>query len=102
MQIGIISDSHDNVQALHKAVSLFNEAGVSLVLHAGDLVSPFTAQPIQQLHMPFIGVFGNNDGDRVALNHAYSRRLNRSPYEVEFEGLDILLMHEPDCLESIA
>jgi putative phosphoesterase len=36
--IGIISDTHDNLPAIKRAVDLFNEKNVDLVLHAGDFV----------------------------------------------------------------
>ncbi len=42
--IGILSDSHDNLDAIKKAVNLLNKKKVDLVIHAGDLISPFTAQ----------------------------------------------------------
>lgn len=65
--IGIISDSHDNMNALWKAVEFFNERGVKAVLHAGDLISPFTARAFKELKPKLYFVFGNNDGDRVTL-----------------------------------
>ena len=40
MKIGIISDSHDHVDNIRRAVSVFREASVELVIHAGDIVSP--------------------------------------------------------------
>jgi len=36
MLIGIISDTHDNARNLLKAVELFNEKEVGLVIHCGD------------------------------------------------------------------
>jgi uncharacterized protein len=47
--IGIISDSHDNLEAIRKAVEFFNNNDVKAVLHAGDLVSPFTARAFKEL-----------------------------------------------------
>jgi putative phosphoesterase len=47
--IGIISDSHDNMDAIRKAVGFFNNSDVKAVLHAGDLVSPFTARAFKEL-----------------------------------------------------
>jgi predicted phosphodiesterase len=41
--IGIMSDSHDNVDAIRKAVRLFNTKDLDITIHAGDLISPFTA-----------------------------------------------------------
>jgi hypothetical protein len=41
MLIGAVSDSHDNLTQIDKAVALLNQKNVGLVLHAGDYVSPF-------------------------------------------------------------
>jgi len=43
-KLGVISDTHDNLDAIGKAVDEFNKRRVSLVLHAGDYVFPFTAK----------------------------------------------------------
>jgi uncharacterized protein len=40
MKTGLISDTHDNIQNIQNAVSLFNDKCVSFVIHAGDIVSP--------------------------------------------------------------
>ena len=71
MITGIIADTHDNTGAISAAVEILNSRGVSLVLHAGDMVSPFTAKPFKNLKAPMRCVFGNNDGDRPALMRAY-------------------------------
>jgi len=39
MIIGIISDTHDNLPEIEKAVKLFNQKKVGFVLHAGDFVA---------------------------------------------------------------
>ena len=49
--IGIMSDSHDNLDAIRKAVDAFNEAEVDLVIHAGDMISPFTSKEIKKLNL---------------------------------------------------
>ncbi|HIH44001.1 MAG TPA: metallophosphoesterase [Candidatus Methanoperedenaceae archaeon] len=71
--IGIISDSHDNLTAIRKAVELFNSREVSTVLHAGDIVSPFTVRGFSDLKAELKLVFGNNDGDRLTLRDWYAR-----------------------------
>ena len=65
MLIGLISDSHDHVGNIGKAVTIFGERNIELVLHAGDFCSPFTIPPFQGL--PLKGVFGNNDGDHYLI-----------------------------------
>ncbi|MCH8487989.1 MAG: metallophosphoesterase [Candidatus Cyclonatronum sp.] len=61
MKIGLISDTHDHLPHIRKAMSLFRLQGVSTLLHAGDFCSPFAVPELEgfELH----AVFGNNDGD---------------------------------------
>ncbi len=40
MKIAIISDTHDNVPNLEKALSWINKQGISLIIHCGDLCAP--------------------------------------------------------------
>ncbi len=65
MLVGIISDTHDNVPNIEKAVDLFRSRQVDLLIHAGDYCSPFTIPHFEGL--PLQGVFGNNDGDKYLL-----------------------------------
>jgi len=66
--IGILSDTHDNMDAIRDAVELLNSKEVDLVIHAGDLVAPFVVPELAKLKARFVGVFGNNDGEKVGLN----------------------------------
>jgi uncharacterized protein len=65
MLIGIISDSHDNMENVQKAVDIFIARGVDKVFHAGDIVSPSVVKQFAGLDAGF--VYGNNDGERVVL-----------------------------------
>ena len=67
MKIGILADSHDNLPKIARAVEIFSVEGVGQVLHASDLVSPIKVGPFACLNAPLVGVFGNNDGDRLCL-----------------------------------
>jgi len=69
--IGALSDTHDCIEAACAAVELFNDEGVRYVLHAGDVVSPFMAKPLSELECPLYLVYGNNDGDRLALKQFF-------------------------------
>jgi len=102
--IGILSDSHDNRDGIRLAVEAFNTAGCGHVLHAGDFIAPFTAREFSKLACPLIGVYGNNDGERKGLAAQFSKfgELHTGPYEFTLAGLRIVLMHEPDNLDSFA
>ena len=71
--IGVLSDTHDNIEATRKAVKLFNELEVEHVLHAGDVVSPFMVRVFKELECPLFLVFGNNDGDRITLKNFFEK-----------------------------
>jgi uncharacterized protein len=102
--VGIIADTHDNRPAIQKAVNTFNQQGVGLVVHAGDMISPFTILDFKKLHCPMEIVFGNNDGERVGLSSAFreNAKLLPGPREFTFGGRRFLLMHEDGCVAAAA
>lgn len=92
--IGIMSDSHDNLDAIRKAVEVFNEAGVELVIHAGDLIAPFTAKEFKKLNCEFEAIFGNNDGERDILKQAYKDMCHLEDFkELEVQNRKIAVIH---------
>ncbi len=103
MKIGILSDSHDNLPALERAVERFNAEKVDLVLHAGDFVSPFTSIPLAKLRAPFVGVFGNNDGDRLYLVRRFDGigAIHSGVHSFVRDGVRIVLMHEPQAIDAL-
>ena len=100
MKIGMMSDTHDRLEAVEKAVKLFNSERVEHVLHAGDLVSPFVAPKFKELKAKLIGVFGNNDGDHELLRKRFSENkrleLRGNFAEITANGLKVALLHGGD------
>jgi putative phosphoesterase len=101
MKLGIISDTHDNVPLIEKAVEIFNEANVDLVIHAGDYVSPFSIKPLLLLECDFLGVWGNNDGDKIALQRIAQGKIENSPFIESYGGKKILIGHDLETLGSL-
>jgi putative phosphoesterase len=108
MRIGILSDTHDNLPMVERAVARLNGLSPALVLHAGDFVAPFVIPRLAGLSCPCIGVFGNNDGDR-ALLAAKARETGNVEIHGCFTirkagGRSIALVHghEPEALDEIA
>jgi len=103
MKIGIISDTHDNLPQIRKAVEVFNREKVDLVLHAGDFVSPFTALEFKNLNCPLKGVFGNNDGDKIFLRKMFKRigALYPVPYKKKIENKNIIMLHKEKLVDSL-
>lgn len=94
MIIGIISDTHDHVPNIKKAVQLFKSAESEKVIHAGDYCSPFTIEHFKGLN--FHGIFGNNDGDKYLLMKKFGEiggTLHGEFYEFEIDGLKIAVYH---------
>jgi len=106
MIVGIISDTHDHLPLLDKAVKKLNEEKVELVLHAGDYVAPFVVSHFKPLKAKLIGVFGNNDGDKELLKKRFTEigaEIRGRFAEVRVDGLRIALLHgdEVELLRSI-
>ena len=104
MLIGLMSDSHDNVPLIKRAVDYFNSKGVDIVFHAGDIIAPFCADELKKLKSRFAAVFGNNDGDKNLWRERIKGwgEIFEGHYETAIEGEKILLMHEPYRLEEFA
>jgi len=96
--IGLISDTHDNILAIDKAVKLFNDRGVKLVVHAGDWCAPFALMRFQGLDCSLVGAFGNIDGEKEKLRERGEKlgfRLNWFE-EFEVDGLKGAVLHGVD------
>ena len=102
MKIGLLSDSHDDMEAIARAVALFNAECVVQVLHAGDIVSPFTFEAFRELRAPLGGVFGNNDGDRLLLRERSQGTLHVQPHFVTLDGARGVIVHEPDLVRALS
>lgn len=97
MLVGLISDTHDNLPLVEKAVKRLNEEKVQLVLHAGDYTSPFVIAKFKALSCKLVGVFGNNDGDhellRKRFNETHNCEIRGRFAEIDAEGFKIALSH---------
>jgi uncharacterized protein len=65
MRIGIVSDTHDRLEAIAEAVRMLAEQRVELILHCGDIESPDTISAFHSIPTHF--VFGNWDKDKLRL-----------------------------------
>jgi len=101
--VGLMADSHDNLLQVKKAVDFFNNRKVALVLHAGDYVAPFAIKELKKLLCPFIGVFGNNDGEKEGLKEMVGQtgEIHFPPFSLELSSKKVLLLHELQKLDSL-
>ena len=109
MKIGLISDTHDNIPICNKLIPYFLEEKIEVLIHCGDIISPFMKRVFIPLHdagVKMYGVFGNNDGERDGLANTVGKIMDLSPdfFEVELDNKKFLIIHHlPESLiQSIA
>jgi hypothetical protein len=104
MRIGIISDTHDNRHNVTQAIEILRRRGVEYVLHAGDIVAPFTTLAFAELReAKFIAVFGNNDGEKLRLKatvEGFGGEIHEYCYKGELAGRRICMMHTDHLAED--
>ncbi len=114
-RIAILSDSHDNLDALAKALEQVRASRATLLLHCGDLCAPFV---LDRLGKGFSGpihvVFGNNDADgrmlqvvankhtQIALHGIYAEIAVPGSGAGEGEERTIAMIHYPEPARRIA
>lgn len=95
MRIGILADSHDQVERVERAVAVLRAAGAGALFHCGDLLGPGIVRACSSF--PSYFVLGNNDessrrliaaggnwlglggevclaGKRIAMTHGHDRK----------------------------
>ncbi|ADR18274.1 phosphodiesterase, MJ0936 family [Calditerrivibrio nitroreducens DSM 19672] len=101
MLVAIISDTHDNLEKLTKAIDMINSQNVDYCFHLGDICSPFAAKLLNTLKMPYAGVFGNNDGEWIGIKRITNNRFFKPPHYMKVSEYSFVLLHEGDIAEYI-
>ncbi len=107
MKIAIISDTHDNVLNLEKAIEWMNNKNISQIIHCGDLCAPATLKEVLApkfkgtIHM----VFGNGDDADLILQVA--EQFKHVKYynnvgEIEIDKHKIAFVHFPKEAKELA
>jgi len=112
MRIAVLSDTHDHMQNIIKAVSIINNKDVDALIHCGDYVAPFVRRAFDELNESikknFYGVFGNNDGDKPFLKKNLGEicefAQNGHELIIELGGKKIFVSHMPkqQTIEALA
>jgi uncharacterized protein len=71
MQIGLISDTHDNTHNIEKFVKICRNKDINLVIHAGDIVRPESVESFKGVKL--VGVLGNNDIEKERLSLSFQK-----------------------------
>ncbi len=98
MKIGVLSDTHDNVDTLQAALDILRRQDIYIVIHCGDLTSAQIVPLFSGLELHLAQ--GNVDSTPAALARAVLRLGNGSTYgqiyEGEFDGARVAAIHGDD------
>jgi uncharacterized protein len=108
MKIAIISDSHDNLPNIEKALRYINKQKIPVIIHCGDVCAPSILRQFAEL---FKGneihvVKGNVDGDIEGFEND-AKNDPRITYhgntgKLEIENLKIVFCHFPEVAKKMA
>ncbi|MFP3172526.1 MAG: metallophosphoesterase [Acidilobus sp.] len=96
MLVAVVSDSHDDVSSVRLAAFRAKSLGVKMIIHLGDIISPFTLKELGQAGARVEAVFGNNDGEFEMLGEvarSMDGNIGRWPRVISAGGRRLLLMH---------
>ncbi len=103
MQIGVVSDTHNNLKNIDRIISLFNEENVSLVIHTGDIANANSLKKFSRLDSKLVGVYGNNDRNEIGIKKIADNNnfhFQEPPKTLTLCHKNIAIFHEPDDIEN--
>lgn len=107
MKIAILSDSHDALENLGKAIDYLNKEKITEMLFCGDFCSPI---PVKKQYARYEGtinaVFGNTE-DRFIITKLANTEfkhiiIHGESAELEIDGIKIAMTHYPEYAEGFA
>jgi putative phosphoesterase len=107
MKLAILSDIHDHVWNLKKALSMPELQHTDALLFCGDLCAPFIIHLLGQGYPnPIHLVLGNNDGDVAAIINNLKpypqMQLHGEYFRGDFNGKTLAMNHYPDKAMQLA
>ena len=107
MIFAVMSDSHDQIWNVRKALETIKKHEAEAIIHCGDFVAPFILKELNAAGLPVHGVFGNNDGDRFLLTKFSLTTLSHinlyDPVgELDLGGLKVAFTHQQIIAEGLA
>ena len=107
MLIAIISDTHDQLPNLRAAIDHCNANNVEIVIHCGDLISPFMLTQLARFAGPVHLVYGNNVGDQHIISSSCGSRFPSITHHgglgmLEADGLKVAITHYPEMGRALA
>ena len=95
-----MSDSHDHRPNIKKALEIFKENEIEIIIHAGDLISPFCVKIFEEYRGKFHLCSGNNKGDTAVISEMMKEQGFFYPEVGKFiiDGQTFALYHGTDEL----
>lgn len=103
MQIGVVSDTHNNLKNIDKIISLFNEEKLPYVIHTGDIANAQSLEKFSKLESILIGVYGNNDRCEIGIKEIAENnnfQFQEPPKKLTLCRKNIVIFHEPEGIEN--
>lgn len=107
MKIAVLSDIHDHLDKLEKAISTLQEKGCGSVVFCGDMCSPFMTGVLSRTELPTFAVLGNNDEDHIGMVKKGGKNftwfhLSQEFGTAEFDGRKVAFCHYPKLAQLLA
>ena len=107
MRVAILSDTHDQIGNARAAVKYCNAYSVSLIIHCGDLISPFMLDELAKFAGAVHLVYGNNIGDQHLISQGCGLRYPSISHHgmlgvLEAGGLRFAFTHYPQMAKGLA
>lgn len=107
MRIAIFSDTHDNIPNLRAAVTYCNAYAVTVIIHCGDLISPFMLPVLAEFRGVVHLIYGNNVGDQHLISQrcgtTYPSLTHHGIFgAMEAGGIQFAFTHYPEMARGLA
>lgn len=107
MRIAILSDTHDHILNLRAAVTYCNAYSVTVLIHCGDLISPFMLDELAKFGGAVHLIYGNNVGDQHLISQSCGTRFPSISHHgvfgaIEAGGRKIAFTHYPEMARGLA
>lgn len=99
MNIAVISDIHENMHNLVLFLREAEERGVEQIIMLGDMINAGIGKALAHSPIPVYGIWGNNDGDKVAITKASlaegsNLTMGFATFDMlEFDGRKLFITH---------
>jgi putative phosphoesterase len=107
MKIAVLSDIHDNILNLNRALQLIKQHNCEAIIFCGDYCSSITFKILADFGLPVYAIFGNVDGAKYEIMKAIMENnfkvLQKDDLlEIELDGKKIAVCHKPAFAEGLA